>query len=60
MAQRRQTISDTVVQENMEPALIKKMRSMRLMHKTQFRDFFGLLGQGSNPFLSDRIFRMAD
>jgi Ca2+-binding EF-hand superfamily protein len=44
----------------MEPATMKKMQSTRLMHKTQFREFFGLLGQGSNPFLSDRIFRMAD
>ena len=26
----------------------------------QFRQFFGLLGQGSNPFLSDRIFQLAD
>ena len=30
------------------------------MHKDQFRVFFGLLGQGSNPFLSDRIFGMVD
>ena len=30
------------------------------MHLEQFREFFGLLGQGTNPFLSDRIFRLAD
>lgn len=30
------------------------------MHLYQFRIFFGLLGQGLNPFLSDRIFRLAD
>jgi len=58
--QRKTTISEFEVQENMEPAVMKKMQSTRLMHKTQFREFFGLLGQGSNPFLSDRIFRMAD
>jgi Ca2+-binding EF-hand superfamily protein len=39
---------------------VKKMKGFQLMHKEQFRLFFGLLGQGTNPFLSDRIFQMAD
>lgn len=30
------------------------------MNLDQFRDFFGFLGQGSNPFMSDRIFILAD
>ena len=42
------------------PAHIKKMHNVRLMNKDNFRCFFGLLGQGSNPFLSDRIFKLAD
>lgn len=39
---------------------IKKMQGTRLMHLEQFRSFFGLLGQGSNPFLSDRILKLVD
>lgn len=42
------------------PKHIKAMSSTRLMHKEQFRLFFGLLGQGNHPFLSDRIFKIAD
>lgn len=36
------------------------MQGTRLMHLEQFRQIFGLLGQGSNPFFSDRIFKLAD
>jgi hypothetical protein len=48
------------VMAHVTPQHIKKMQSVRLMHKEQFRLFFGLLGQGSNPFISDRIFKIAD
>ena len=39
---------------------IMKLKNTRLMHKKDFRSFFGLLGSGANPFLSDRIFHLAD
>lgn len=45
---------------NLSPRHYKALQNTRLMHKEQFRLFFGLLGQGSNPFLSDRIFKLAD
>jgi hypothetical protein len=46
--------------KNLPTEHIKKFSKIRLMHLEQFRQFFGLLGQGTNPFLSDRIFRLAD
>mmetsp|Transcript_42225 Transcript_42225/g.64732 ORF Transcript_42225/g.64732 Transcript_42225/m.64732 type:complete len:80 (+) Transcript_42225:731-970(+) len=39
---------------------IKSLAKTRLMHQTQFRSLFGLIGQGSNPFFSDRLFKLAD
>jgi Ca2+-binding EF-hand superfamily protein len=36
------------------------MSNERLMPLEKFRSFFGLLGQGSNPFLSDRVFKIVD
>ena len=56
----RSTSYRPIPHKEITPEHIKSMQNVRLMHKEQFRLFFGLLGQGSNPFLSDRIFKMAD
>jgi Ca2+-binding EF-hand superfamily protein len=39
---------------------IQKFQNTRLMQLTQFRKYFGFLGQSANPFLPDSIFRLAD
>lgn len=53
-------ISTRSNKKNLSQDHIDKFKNIRLMHKKEFRSFFGLLGSGSNPFLSDRIFHLAD